>query len=144
LLRRPHGTPEQAMALVAPFGTPKYKEHAIGLIHTFFPVPGTEALRDLLMAQMLNTPQHVMLGAMLGMFGPDQADWVLDKVNAPVAAINAPSLWWANGFESYVRSLNPKSDYVLMNGVGHFLMLEKPPEFNATLSATLRKIGSSI
>jgi pimeloyl-ACP methyl ester carboxylesterase len=142
LLRRPHGTPEEAIALVAPFGTPQYQEHAVRLIHTIFPVPGTEALRDRLMTEMLHTPQHVMLGAMLGMFGPDQSDWVLERINAPVAVINAPSLWWANGFEGYVRSLNPKSEYVLMDGVGHFLMLEKPAEFNAMLSTVLKKIGS--
>jgi pimeloyl-ACP methyl ester carboxylesterase len=28
-----------------------------------------------------------------------------------------------------------------MDGVGHFLMLEKPAEFNAALSAVLQKFG---
>jgi pimeloyl-ACP methyl ester carboxylesterase len=142
LMRRPHGTVEQATALVAPFGTPQYRDHAIKLIHSFFPVPGNETLRDHVMSEMLATPQHVMLGAMLGMFGPDQSDWALDKVNTPVAVINAPSLWWANGYEKYVRSLNPQTDYVMMDGVGHFLMLEKPAEFNNRLSAALQKFSS--
>ncbi len=142
LLRRPHGTPEQAQALVGPFATPQYLDHAKRFIGSFFLIPGTEALRDRLVPEMLTTPQHVMLGAMLGMFGPDQADWILQKVNVPVAVINAPSLWWANGYESYVRSLSPQCDYVLMDGVGHFLMLEKPAEFNATLSTMLGKFGS--
>jgi pimeloyl-ACP methyl ester carboxylesterase len=142
LMRRPPGTPEQAQALVGPFATPRYLDHAKGFIGSFFPIPGTEPLRDRLMPEMLATPQHVMLGAMLGMFGPDQADWILQKVNVPVAVINAPSLWWANGYESYVRSLSPQCDYVLMDGVGHFLMLEKPAEFNATLSTMLGKFGS--
>jgi pimeloyl-ACP methyl ester carboxylesterase len=142
LLRRPHGTPEQATALVGPFATPRYLDHAKNFIGSFFPIPGTEALRDRLMPEMLSTPQHVMLGAMLGMFGPDQSDWILQKVHAPVAVINAPSLWWSNGYENYVRSLSPQSDYVLMDGVGHFLMLEKPAEFNAKLSALLQKFDS--
>jgi len=142
LLRRPPGTPEQAQALVGPFATPQYLDHAKKFIGSFFPIPGTEALRDRMMPEMLTTPQHVMLGAMLGMFGPDQADWVLQKVNAPVVVINAPSLWWANGYEKYVRSLSPQCDYVMMDGVGHFLMLEKPAEFNRTLSAMLHKFGS--
>ena len=142
LLRRPHGSPEEARALVAPFGTPHYLEHARRFLGSFFPIPGTETLRDQMMPEMLATPQHVMLGAMMGMFGPNQPDWLLEKVDAPVAVINAPSFWWTNGYESYVRSLNPQSDYILMEGVGHFLMLEKPAEFNATLSAMLRKFGS--
>jgi pimeloyl-ACP methyl ester carboxylesterase len=144
LLRRPRGTVEEVKALVMPFGTPQYREHAVKLIHSFFPVPGSEALRDLVMSEMLATPQHVMLGAMLGMFGPHQSDWALDKVNAPLAVINAPSLWWSNGYENYVRSLTPQSDYLVMEGVGHFLMLEKPAEFNATLSAMLQKVGLPI
>jgi pimeloyl-ACP methyl ester carboxylesterase len=144
LLRRPHGTPEQAQALVGPFATTQYLNHAKKFINGLFPIPGSEPLRDRLMPEMLTTPQHVMLGAMLGMFGPDQADWILQKVNAPVAVINAPSLWWVNGYEKYVRSLSPQCDYVMMDGVGHFLMLENPAEFNATLSSMLHKFGSLV
>ena len=139
LLCRPPGTPEQAKAMVVPFGSPQYLDHAKGFISAFFPVSGTEALRDHVMSEMLATPQHVMLGAMLGMFGPDQPDWILQKVNAPVVAINARSPWWNAGYERYVRSLSPQSDYVMIDGAGHFLMLEKPPEFNATLVEKLRK-----
>jgi len=139
LLCRPPGSPAEARALVAPFGSPQYLEHARGFINSFFPIPGTEALREQLMPEILATPQHVMLGAMLGMFGPDQPDWILRKVNAPLLAIHAPSPWWKNGYEDFVRSLSPQSDYILMNGAGHFLMLEKPAEFNATLSTGLRK-----
>jgi pimeloyl-ACP methyl ester carboxylesterase len=139
LLCRPPGTPEQARALVGPFGSPQYLDHAKGFISTFFPVPGTEGLRDHVMSEMLTTPQHVMFGAMLGMFGPDQPDWILQKVNAPVVAINARSPWWNAGYENYVRSLSPQSDYHMMDDAGHFLMLEKPAEFNATLTAMLRK-----
>jgi len=62
-------------------------------------------------------------------------------VNAPVMVINAPSPWWQDGYEKYVRSLSPQSDYVLMKDVGHFPMLEKPAEFNATLLSLLQKHG---
>jgi len=141
LLCRPPGTPEQARALVGPFATPHYLDHARGFINTFFPVPGSEALRERVMAEMLATPQHVMLGAMLGIFGEDQPDWILQKVSMPVAAINAPSPWWSDRYEQYVRSLTPQSDYVMMDGVGHFLMLEKPMEFNIALSSVLRKFN---
>jgi len=139
LLCRPPGTPVEARALVGPFGSPQYIEHARRLISTFFPIPGVEALRERVMSEMLATPQHVMLGAMLGMFGPDQPDWILQKVNAPVLVINAPSPWWNHGYENYIRSLSPQSDYVLMDGTGHFLMLEKPSEFNALVTDRLRK-----
>jgi pimeloyl-ACP methyl ester carboxylesterase len=139
LLRRLTGTPEEARALVVPFGSPQYREHAQEFIRTFFPVPGTEDLRDRVTSEMLATPQHVMLGGMLAMVSPDQPDWILQRVNAPVLAINARTPWWNDGYENYVLSLTPQSDYVVMDGVGHFLMLEKPAEFNATLMEKLRK-----
>jgi pimeloyl-ACP methyl ester carboxylesterase len=139
LLCRPPGTPAEGQALVVPFGSPQYREHAQGFIRSFFPVPGTEALRDRVMSEMLATPQHVMLGGMLAMLAPDQPDWILQKVNAPVLVINARSPWWNDAYENYVRSLSPQSDYVIMEDVGHFLMLEKPAEFNAKLTEKLWK-----
>lgn len=142
LLRRPPGTAEQVEALLVPFGQPQYLDHAKKLIHTFFPIPGSEALRDRVMSEMLDTPQHVMLGGMQAMFSPDHSDWRLEKINTPVAVINAPGFLWNHGYEAYVRSITPQSDYLIMDGVGHFPMLEKPAEFNATLSAMLRKYGS--
>lgn len=142
LLRRPIGTAEQVKALLVPFGTPQYLDHATRIIHSFFPIPGTEVLRDRVMSEMLATPQHVMLGGMQAMFSPEHSDWVLEKINAPVAVINAPGFLWSHGFEDYIRSATPQSDYLIMNGVGHFPMLEKPAEFNATLAAMLRKYGS--
>ena len=75
---------------------------------TFFPVPGTEALRDRVTAEMLATPQPVMLGAMVAMLDPEQPDWILQKVDAPVLVINARSPWWNSGYENYVRSLSPQ------------------------------------
>ncbi|MGA2853067.1 MAG: alpha/beta hydrolase [Verrucomicrobiota bacterium] len=139
LLCRPPSTPKQAAALVVPFGTPKYVNHARQFISTLFPVSGTEALRDRVTSEMLATPQHVMLGGMLAMASPDQPDWILRKVDAPVLVINVRSPWWNGAYESYVRSLSPQSDYVVMEGVGHFPMLEKPAEFNAMLMPMLRK-----
>jgi pimeloyl-ACP methyl ester carboxylesterase len=139
LLRRPQWTPEDAGKFVAPFRTPEYREHVKQFVGSFFPVPGTEALRDQVLSEMLATPQYVMVGAMEGMFGPDQPDWGLKTVNAPVLVINARSPMWNADYENYVRSLSPQTDYRMMDGVGHWLMLEKPAEFNATLTDLLRK-----
>jgi pimeloyl-ACP methyl ester carboxylesterase len=104
-----------------------------------FPVPGTEALRDRVISEMLETPQHVMASAMEGMFSPDQPDWDLQHVNIPVLVINAPNAMWTDDYKQYVRSLSSQTDYRAMEGVGHWLMLEKPAEFNATLIDMLRK-----
>ena len=139
LLRRPQWPPEQTREFAAQFGTPEYREHVKQFVGSFFPVPGTEALRDQVLSETLATPQYVMVGAMEGMFGPDQPDWGLKTVNAPVLVINARSPMWNADYENYVHSLSPQTDYRMMDGVGHWLMLEKPAEFNATLTDLLRK-----
>lgn len=138
-LRRPKISPEQAEHFVAPFKGPDYREYARQFLSTMFPVPGTEAVRDRVISELLETPQHVMVSAMEGMFGPDQPDWDLHHVNVPVLVINAPNPMWTEAYKQYVRSLSPQTDYRTIEGVGHWLMLEKPAEFNATLTDMLRK-----
>jgi len=71
-LRRPRVTPGQAEEFIARFRTPEYRENTRQFFGSMFPVPGTEALRNRVLSEMLVTPQRVMLGAMEGMFGPDQ------------------------------------------------------------------------
>jgi pimeloyl-ACP methyl ester carboxylesterase len=131
--------PGQAGEFIAQFGTPDYREHVRQFVGSFFPVPGTGALRDRVLSEMLATPQYVMVSAMEGMFGPAQPDWDLKRVNVPILVINARSPMWDAGYEDYVHSLSPQTDYRMMDGVGHWLMLEKPAEFNATLADMLRK-----
>ncbi len=138
-LRRPKMTPEQAEQFIAQFRAPDYREKARQFLGTMFPVPGTEVLRDRVVSEMLATPQYVMLGAMEGMFGADQPDWNLQHVNVPVLVLNAPNPMWTDEYKEYVRSLSPRTDYRALDGVGHWLMLEKPGEFNAVLTDMLRK-----
>jgi pimeloyl-ACP methyl ester carboxylesterase len=140
-LRRPRVTPGQAEEFIARFRTPEYRENTRQFFGSMFPVPGTEALRNRVLSEMLVTPQRVMLGAMEGMFGPDQPDWDLKPVNVPVLVINAKGPMWDADGKNYVRSLSPQTDYCVMEGVGHWLMLERPAEFNALLTDMLRKFG---
>ena len=53
--------------------------------------------------------------------------------------INTKSPMWTPEYEAYVSSLSAKTDYRTIDGAGHFLMLEKPAEFNAALIDMLVK-----
>ena len=57
----------------------------------------------------------------------------------PVLVINADNPMWNEAYRNYVHSLSPKSDYRQIGGTGHWLMLEKPQEFNAALIDMLAK-----
>jgi pimeloyl-ACP methyl ester carboxylesterase len=139
LLRRPKVTREQAEGFIGPYRGPGYREHATKFIYSMFSNPGSEALRDRVLAEMLATPQHVMSGAMDGMFGEGQPNWDPVKVNVPVIVINSKNPMWTAEYEAYVKGLSPRSDYRVIEGAGHFLMLEKPDEFNAVLVELLEK-----
>src|SRR5205814_3448262 len=110
-LRRPAITPEQAKEFVEPFRSPEYRDHTRQFLGAMFPIPGTEALRDRVVSEMLATPQHVMLGSMEGMFGVDQHDCDLKKVTVPVLVINAKNPMWSPEYETYASSLWPKAVY---------------------------------
>jgi pimeloyl-ACP methyl ester carboxylesterase len=138
-LRRPAIAPEQAEKFLAPFRASEYREHTRQIFGPMFPVPGTEALRERVLSEMFATPQSVMSGAMEGMFAPNQPNWDLTQVKVPVLVLNAKGSTWDADYENYVRSLSPQTDYRVMDGVGHWLMLERPAEFNATLGEMLRK-----
>ena len=140
LLRRLPGSPAETRALLGAFASAQYLEHAKKFIAAFFPAPDTETLRDRVTAEMLATPQPVMSSAMAAMIDPEQPDWILRKVAAPVLVINARTPWWNDDYEKYVRSLSSQVEYVIMSGVGHFLMLEKPAEFNGILLKMLQKL----
>ena len=92
-----------------------------------------------MLSEILATPQHVLSNSLDHMFAADQPDWDLNKVPVPVLVLNAPNPMWTEDYQAYVRSLSPKTDYRTLDGVGHWLMLEKPAEFNAALTDMLRR-----
>jgi pimeloyl-ACP methyl ester carboxylesterase len=73
------------------------------------------------------------------MFNLEQPTWDLAKVDVPVMSINAKGAMWTEEYEKYERSLSTKTDYRLIEGTGHFVMLEKPTEFNSILMEMLTK-----
>lgn len=89
------------------------------------------ALRDTIKAMMLKTPQHVAVSEFEAT--ADEDLWKEDKIEVPVLMILAKQPAWSPEYEQWVRKLVPKLDYQVWENVSHFLMMEKPREFNAAL-----------
>jgi pimeloyl-ACP methyl ester carboxylesterase len=136
LLRRPKIDAEQAEGFVAPYRTPEYRDQVKKFIGAMYPNPGTDTLRDWTIAEILTTPQYVLSSSMDAMFKSTQP-WDLDKVKVPLIVINAKSPMWTPEYEAYARSLSDHVEYQTLEGTGHFVMLEKPAEFNAALVKAL-------
>ncbi len=94
-------------------------------------------LRDKIKALMLKTPQHVAVSEFEATVDPDL--WKEDKIDVPVLMILAKQPVWTPEYEQFVRGLAPKVDYQMWENVSHFLMMEKPREFNAALTVFLQQ-----
>jgi pimeloyl-ACP methyl ester carboxylesterase len=86
---------------------------------------------------MLSTPQHVVVSAMKGLLDP--AIWKEDPVSVPLLSVSAKLPWWPTDYEAYVHKLARKVEYHVLDDAGHFLMLDRPGDFNALLTAFLRR-----
>lgn len=86
---------------------------------------------------MMGTPQHVVAESAAGMF--DLSLWNDDSIDVPLLMIKAPNPLWTKEYEEYVRTLAPTVDYVVVDGVSHFLQYEKPAEINSLIDAFLDK-----
>ncbi|HEX8281568.1 MAG TPA: alpha/beta hydrolase [Chthoniobacterales bacterium] len=94
-------------------------------------------LRDDIRAVMLGTPDYVGRSAMQSL--ADEAIYHADPIKVPLLVLLAKSPFWPPETEQFFRSLAPEADFHVMQGVSHFLMLEKPDELNALLRNFLAK-----
>jgi len=56
-----------------------------------------------------------------------------------VLAIMANNPFLGADIDQRYRGIAPNMEFLLWNGVGHFIMMEKPKEFNETVLAFLDK-----
>jgi pimeloyl-ACP methyl ester carboxylesterase len=88
--------------------------------------------RERVKAVMTGTPAHVGVAAMEGMM--DDSLWKEDAIKVPVLAVLARSPFWQADAEQRFRRLAPDLDFYMWDGVSHFLMLDRPAEFNLALA----------
>jgi pimeloyl-ACP methyl ester carboxylesterase len=124
---------------VATLKAPNYAENAGRMIDGMVSPIQDKTVREKIKAAMLRTPQFVAASEMEGTLDPEL--WRPDKITVPVLMILARQPAWTPENESFVRGLVPDLDYQTWAGVSHFLMMEKPGEFNAALTAFLEKHG---
>jgi pimeloyl-ACP methyl ester carboxylesterase len=136
---RPFPDKAAAEKFFEPLRGPNYPLAAERMVDSMLQSMADPTLRGEIKAVMLRTPQYVAVSAMDGML--DEGIWQQDKINVPTLALMAQSSNWAEDNEPFDRGIAPNLDYQTWPGVSHFLMLEKPKEFNEALSAFLIKIG---
>jgi len=129
--------PDAIKKFTSQFDGPDFKETVGKFIDGMLSKDAPEEVRKHLKESYPAAPKHVAVSAMKAM--QDPAIWKDDPIKVPAQTILAKSPSWTPEYEKYVRKLAPGIDYQVMEGVGHFLMMERPKEFNALLLAFLKK-----
>jgi pimeloyl-ACP methyl ester carboxylesterase len=106
------------------------------MIKGMFTPQTAKPLQDHILKMMLGAPEATAAGAMGAMFDPAMNRTAV--ITVPALAVYAgtntiPDL-------ATVRQVVPKFEAMQIAGTGHFVMMEKPVEFNALLSGFLQKI----
>ena len=130
------GTKEMRDGFLAMFRSPGYKE-AGGQMFSQMMKTLPAADQERVKTSFDNTPQYVLVSAMEDM--NNEALYSPDKINVPVFAIIAKSPFWPPDTEEFLHGLAPDLEVQWWDGVGHFLMMEKPKQFNDAVIAFLNK-----
>jgi pimeloyl-ACP methyl ester carboxylesterase len=103
------------------------------MIRGMFSASTTPDMQKHILSMMLAAPESTAVGAMQATFDP--AYWKGDVFTEPVLGLYADHS--RSGDRAYMKTHFPNMDYQEIAGTGHFLMLEKPDEFNRRLIAFL-------
>ena len=90
----------------------------------------TPALQQHILKMMLGAPEATATGAMNATW--DTSQWSDQKITVPVLALFAGTRALAS--EQAVKTLYPNAEYRTIPETAHFLMMEKPQEFNRMVS----------
>jgi pimeloyl-ACP methyl ester carboxylesterase len=128
---------EDAMAIAATMRGPNREAAAGRMVDGMLTTMADASMRAEVKRTMLSTPQHVAASAMEGM--ADERVYTPDPINVPVLVVLAKMPFWQPDTEAFFRSLAPRLEFRMWEGVGHFLMMEKPRDFNRELTTFLEQ-----
>jgi pimeloyl-ACP methyl ester carboxylesterase len=131
--------PAEAEKFASRFKEDTFKETAPRFLAGMFTPATPKAAREQVERLVNGTDPKVAVSSMRNMLDPKL--WKDDPVKVPALALMAKSPFWTDDYKAFVKKLVPGLDYREFDGVGHFLFMEKPKEFNAALVEFLTKQG---
>jgi pimeloyl-ACP methyl ester carboxylesterase len=97
------------------------------------------SLRAELRRLMSATPRRTVVSSLAEL--KDPGVWAPDTIGVPVLALHAAASHWTPDYEAFVRRIAPGVDYRVWDGVGHFMMMERSSDFDATVLGFLESRG---
>lgn len=131
---------EMAAPMLAAFKGDDHAETAERLFAPMSAMMSDPADAQMVADRLGTTPQRTLIGGMEASL--DDAVWINDRIAVPLLVINAPNpMIWTPAYVNDVRALSDDVEYLELEGVSHFLMMDDPESFNATLTAWLERHG---
>lgn len=106
------------------------------MIRTMFGPSATPAMKDQVLKMMLAAPESTASQAMAAMFNP--AVWTEDV--RPFAMLGIYADKSGANDPAFMKKVFPNGSATEIVGTGHFVMMEKPAEFNRLLAGFLAKV----
>lgn len=113
-----------------------FRAAAEAKVRMYFPAGADPQLVDRIAADMAAGPPGVAISALQHARRYEQGP-ALGAVRAPIRLINAD--FWPTDLAA-VRRYNPAVGLAVVHGAGHFVMLEKPEEFNRLLRGAVNEL----
>jgi pimeloyl-ACP methyl ester carboxylesterase len=130
------GFPPPNFSAPPPVTGPEGLKTRENMIRGMFVQTTSPAIQDHVLKMMLGAPDATAAGAMAAMFDP-AVRWT-EPIHAPALEVVAGTGQVPD--VSKTREVLPSFDATRVAGTGHFLMLEKPGEFNKLLKGFLDKL----
>ncbi|HEY3824492.1 MAG TPA: alpha/beta hydrolase [Bryobacteraceae bacterium] len=130
-LAAPAGGPPPGNRMAGPEGA-KARE---AMIRGMFSASTTPDMQKHILSMMMGAPESTAVGAMNATFDP--AIWKGDVFTQPILGLYADRSGLAD--RPWMKTHYPNLEYTEIAGTGHFLMIEKPDEFNRLLLGFLSK-----
>jgi pimeloyl-ACP methyl ester carboxylesterase len=122
-----------------PFAGPGYRDALERMTAPMFPAERDTAIRRHVIQVARATPQHVVLGAMRAMFDP--AIWAEDGIGVPLLVVVSKKTAWPPTYRAFLKTISTDLRFEELDGVNHFLMLERPDLFNPVLVEFIASLG---
>jgi pimeloyl-ACP methyl ester carboxylesterase len=127
----PPGAPPSQRPVADNMRGPDGPKNREAMIRGMFTPATPKPLQDHVLKMMLGAPEATAYGAMVATFDP--RIWGTDVMNVPALGLFADKS--ALGNPQVTKTVLPNYQHHEIPGTGHFLMMEKPREFNALLTA---------
>lgn len=108
-------------------------------------LPGTDpTLAEWILSDMASAPSSVALSAieeMMSQYITGDAAKIFEDIHVPVISVNADL--WPIDYEANRRHM-PSYDAIILKGADHFLMMNRPLEFNWALEQAIQTLLATV